>query len=114
YTYACEESFPMPLHCRAKFSDRALPSDSNSFVFIDPRERRQQPQIGESQISLFGRCNFPSARALLGVAPVVYLGVRNTGAASSRPKLRPNSVPRGPSSSARLHSRSQLDCQTQT
>ena len=68
----------MPLHCRAKFSDRALPSpDSNSFVFIDPRERREQPQVGESQISLFGGCNFSSARALLGMAPVVCLDVRS-------------------------------------
>jgi hypothetical protein len=55
----------MPLHRRAKFSDRALPSpDSNSFVFIDPRERRQQPQVGESQISLFAclRRNVQSCR----------------------------------------------------
>src|SRR5215471_10105811 len=71
-------SFPIPLRCRAKFSDRALPSpDSNSFVFIDPRERREQPQVGESQISLFGGCNFSSARALLGMAPVVCLGVQS-------------------------------------
>src|SRR5262249_28831520 len=71
-------SCPMLLRCRAKFSDRALPSpDSNSLVFVDPRERLEQPQVGETQISLFGGCNFPSARALLGMAPVVCLGVRS-------------------------------------
>jgi hypothetical protein len=46
--------------CRAQISHRALLSqDCHSLVFVDPRERRERPQVGVSQISLFGGCNFP-------------------------------------------------------